>query len=166
MILQAKILEWVAMPFSRGSSWPRDWTQVSHIASRLFTISATWEAPTLCCYHTNTSMCSQWYLIVVLIAFLATGYLHLLKVSWLLPHNIKKINSRWIHDLNVINETIKLLKNTGEFLYKSDSLDSFQSTHTNSIRKGKILNFTLSKLNISVPKTHHLENENTNYRLG
>ena len=28
-ILQARILEWVAMPSSRGSSWPRDWTQVS-----------------------------------------------------------------------------------------------------------------------------------------
>ena len=29
-ILQARILEWVAFPFSRGSSQPRDWTQVSH----------------------------------------------------------------------------------------------------------------------------------------
>ena len=28
-ILQARILEWVAIPFSRGSSWTRDWTQVS-----------------------------------------------------------------------------------------------------------------------------------------
>ena len=28
-ILQARILEWVAMPSSRGSSWPRDWTHVS-----------------------------------------------------------------------------------------------------------------------------------------
>ena len=28
-ILQARILEWVTIPFSRGSSWPRDWTQVS-----------------------------------------------------------------------------------------------------------------------------------------
>ena len=28
-IFQAKILEWVAIAFSRGSSWPRDWTQVS-----------------------------------------------------------------------------------------------------------------------------------------
>ena len=27
-ILQARILQWVAMPFSRGSSWPRDWTHV------------------------------------------------------------------------------------------------------------------------------------------
>ena len=40
-ILQARILEWVTIPFSRGSSWPRDWTQVSHIAGRFFTIWAT-----------------------------------------------------------------------------------------------------------------------------
>ena len=36
-ILQVRILEWVAFPFSRGSSQPRDQTQVSHIAGRLFT---------------------------------------------------------------------------------------------------------------------------------
>ena len=36
-ILQARILEWVAISFSKGSSWPGDWTQVSHIAGRLFT---------------------------------------------------------------------------------------------------------------------------------
>ena len=39
-ILQARILEWVAISFSRVSSPPRDWTQVSCIASRLFT---TWD---------------------------------------------------------------------------------------------------------------------------
>ena len=39
-ILQARILEWVAIPFSRGSSWPRNGTQVSHIAGRFFTIWA------------------------------------------------------------------------------------------------------------------------------
>ena len=43
-ILQARILEWVAFPFSRGSSQPRDWTQVSRIAGRLFTSWATREA--------------------------------------------------------------------------------------------------------------------------
>ena len=37
-ILQARILEWVTIPFSRGSSPPRDQTQVSHIAGRFFTI--------------------------------------------------------------------------------------------------------------------------------
>ena len=42
-ILQARILEWVAFPFSRGSSQPKDQTQVSHIAGRFFTNWATRE---------------------------------------------------------------------------------------------------------------------------
>ena len=37
-ILQARILEWVAFPFSRGSSQPRDRTQVSRLAGRFFAI--------------------------------------------------------------------------------------------------------------------------------
>ena len=44
-ILQARIPEWVAIPFSRGSSRPRDWTLVSSIAGRFFIIWATREAP-------------------------------------------------------------------------------------------------------------------------
>ena len=40
-ILWARILEWVAVSFCRGSSWPRDWTQDSWIAGRFFTIWAT-----------------------------------------------------------------------------------------------------------------------------
>ena len=43
-ILQARILKWVAIPFSRGSSQPRDRTQVFCIASRFFTVWATREA--------------------------------------------------------------------------------------------------------------------------
>ena len=43
-ILQARILEWVTIFFSKGSSWPRDWTQVSCIAVRFFTLWATREA--------------------------------------------------------------------------------------------------------------------------
>ena len=42
-ILQARILEWVAISFSRGSSWLRDWTQVSCIAGGCFTTWATRE---------------------------------------------------------------------------------------------------------------------------
>ena len=38
-ILQARILEWVAFPFSRGSSQPRDQTQVSHTAGGLYQLS-------------------------------------------------------------------------------------------------------------------------------
>ena len=52
-IFQARILEWVAMPFSRGSSQPRDRTRVSYVSCIgrwvvvvvvVFTTSATWEA--------------------------------------------------------------------------------------------------------------------------
>ena len=43
-ILQARVLEWVAISFSRGSSLPRNWTWVSHIVGRHFTVWATREA--------------------------------------------------------------------------------------------------------------------------
>ena len=43
-IFQARILKWVAISFSRGSSWPRNRTQVSCIAGRFFTNWATREA--------------------------------------------------------------------------------------------------------------------------
>ena len=42
-ILQARILEWVAIAFSRRSSQPRDWTRVSHIVGRCFSVWATRE---------------------------------------------------------------------------------------------------------------------------
>ena len=54
-IFQARVLEWVAIPFSRGSSWPRDWTYISYIsalAGKFFTTSATWEAQGSLCYVT------------------------------------------------------------------------------------------------------------------
>ena len=44
-ILQARILEWVAIFFSRGSSWPKDWTWVSCISGGFFTLWATRKAP-------------------------------------------------------------------------------------------------------------------------
>ena len=44
-IVQARILQWIAIPFSRGSSQPRNWTRVSHTAGRFFTSWATREAP-------------------------------------------------------------------------------------------------------------------------
>ena len=42
-ILQARILEWVSIPFSRGSSWPRDRSWVLHIAGIFFIIWTTRE---------------------------------------------------------------------------------------------------------------------------
>ena len=77
-IFQARILEWAAMLSSKGSSQPRDWTQVSHITVRFFTIWATKEAymciyiyvnifflfQSVCIYliyimHTS-GMCTRW----------------------------------------------------------------------------------------------------------
>ena len=43
-IFQARILEWVAVSFSRGSSQPRDQTRISGIAGSFFTIRAIREA--------------------------------------------------------------------------------------------------------------------------
>ena len=50
-IFQARILEWVAISFSRRSSRPRDWTQVSCISGRLFT---TWGTRKSLQLHTIT----------------------------------------------------------------------------------------------------------------
>ena len=44
-ILQARILEWVAMPSSKGSSQPRDRTCISYIAGRFFTAEPPWNPP-------------------------------------------------------------------------------------------------------------------------
>ena len=53
--LQARILQWVAIPFSRGSSWLRDQPRVYCITGRFFTIWAIGEAHT--CIHTYTHTC-------------------------------------------------------------------------------------------------------------
>ena len=62
-ILQARILEWVAFPFSRGSSQPRDRTQVSHIAGGFFTSWAIREALFLCRYPMNRVEFSNGFLV-------------------------------------------------------------------------------------------------------
>ena len=49
-ILQARIVEWVAIPFLRGSSWPKDWIHISHKADRFFTVWATMK-PIVKVYH-------------------------------------------------------------------------------------------------------------------
>ena len=66
-----RVLEWVAISFSRGSSWPRDWTWVSHIAGRCFTLWATREAPYLSAIANNTSNMD---LQISLSGFISLGY--------------------------------------------------------------------------------------------
>ena len=48
-VIWARILEWVAIPFSRGSSWPRNWTWVSCISRWVLYHCATWNAQSAPC---------------------------------------------------------------------------------------------------------------------
>ena len=60
-ILKARLLEWVAISFSRGSSWCRDWNCISYIAGRNFFFFlnhwATWEAS---CAH-RVHLINKWH---------------------------------------------------------------------------------------------------------
>ena len=56
-ILQVRILQWVAISFSRGSSQPRDQTQISCIAGGFFTIWTAREVHTHTHTHTPESLC-------------------------------------------------------------------------------------------------------------
>ena len=56
-ILHTRILEWFAVLFSRGSSQPRDWTQVFHIAGKFFTVWAT--RALVCIYGSRASLLAQ-----------------------------------------------------------------------------------------------------------
>ena len=62
-ILQARILEWVAFPFFRGPSQPRDWTQVSRIAGGFFTSWGTREALWINSpwQKRSVSTCEKWW---------------------------------------------------------------------------------------------------------
>ena len=62
-ISQARIPEWVSSSFSRGSSWPRDWTHVSCTAGRFFTTEPPGK-PCFCvvfCKFNHLSLFSQMY---------------------------------------------------------------------------------------------------------
>ena len=76
-ILQARILEWVAIPFSRGSSWPRGQTQVFCTVGRFFAIWAIEEA------------LFGWWLDAIYVSY--RTWLNF--VSWLLGSNLKQAPS-------------------------------------------------------------------------
>ena len=59
-ILQARVLEWVATFFSRGSSWSRDQTWVSCIAGRFLTVRATREAHIMSKFQINYTQSLRW----------------------------------------------------------------------------------------------------------
>ena len=50
-IFQAGVLAWVAISFSRGSSQPRDWIQVFHVAGKLYPLNhLQWEVLSIMCF--------------------------------------------------------------------------------------------------------------------
>ena len=61
-ILQTRMLEWVAFPFSMGSSQPKNWTQVSCIAGGFFSSWATWEAQIISYFSYISSICARFLL--------------------------------------------------------------------------------------------------------
>ena len=65
-ISQAKILEWVAVYFSRGSSQPRDWTCVSCLLGRFFTTAPPVK---ICLYPSSVIYHSLWILYVLLMSY-------------------------------------------------------------------------------------------------
>ena len=81
-ILQARILEWLAIPFSRGSSQPRNQTRVSCIAGRFFTIWATRDACHHLVYGNNiiTMLCYLCFPITLLLCFMASLFKHSINV--------------------------------------------------------------------------------------
>ena len=62
-ILQARILEWITIPFSRVSSWPRDQPAVSCTAGRFFTVWAKRETPYIFLWEHKVAemfLCHRW----------------------------------------------------------------------------------------------------------
>ena len=100
-ILQARILEWVAFLFCRGSSQPRDRTQVSHIAGGLFTSWVTRKAQE---YWLGSLSLLQW---IFLTQEPNRGLLHCRQILYLLsyqeahPINISPAKPSF-HSLNLL----------------------------------------------------------------
>ena len=84
-IFQARILEWVAIAFSRGSSQPRDETWVSCTAGRFFTNWATREAP---------------YKSTILMKFQSTSYWAI----FFLKHNKVSLKFTWKNKPSALNK--------------------------------------------------------------
>ena len=75
-IVPARVLDWVAISFSRGSSQPRDRTRVSHIVGRRFTIWATREVLSLL-----VNLLTNEYLSILLSVKLGTGVALIYKIN-------------------------------------------------------------------------------------
>ena len=76
-ILQARTLDWVAVPFSMGSIWPRDQTLISCVAGRFLTIWATREAHIPVFHHLNPSLSPSFLLTLAVLKFWICGSIYI-----------------------------------------------------------------------------------------
>ena len=111
-IFQARILEWFSIPFSRESSWPRDWTHVSYVSSigsgGFFTAIATWEAPVWPITSSNQQGDTQCFL-ATQISYMAlhnqgTTSHHL---CYVLMVRTKGRDNTWIQVTRIMGESVK-----------------------------------------------------------
>ena len=106
-IFQARVLEWGAISFSRGSSQPRDWPQVSCIAGSCFTLWATREY-TICIKSIRNQLHYSPIMSIVLVGYLG-------QLCW----TLNKLGL-WTHSQNVTCSCVGDLLYIGKnFLYRS-----------------------------------------------
>ena len=88
-ILQARILKWVAMPSSRGSSWPRDQTCISYVSSlgrQLFTTSTNMgEPPKHYVKWNKLGQKDKYYMTYIILLYDIYHQILSQKVEWWLP---------------------------------------------------------------------------------
>ena len=98
-ILQARILEWVAFPFSRGSSQPRDRTQVSCIAGGFFTSWATREAHYI--MSSNISLFTQSRSCIKIGRYYLVSFSKILKFSDHLCSSLGDLRNQCISEIKI-----------------------------------------------------------------
>ena len=94
-ILQARTVESVAMPCSRGCSRPGDWTQVSHVAGRFFTVWATIaKSPLFPCSSFSSVLCKPHHLVCSIWPSLSRAICFIL--SWLHAIDVQDLEPTYI----------------------------------------------------------------------
>ena len=117
-ILQARVLEWVSISFSRGSSWPRDRTHIFYIGRCILYRWAIWESHTMA-----RVQCKVQQLQRIVCSFLKERFVLYLKFYLFFTSFIKmcskwvknlslfiKMCLKWVTDLNLRCKTMKLLQ--------------------------------------------------------
>ena len=117
-ILQARVLEWVAISFSRGSSWPRDRTHIFYIGRCILYRWAIWESHTMA-----RVQCKVQQLQRIVCSFLKERFVLYVKFYLFFTSFIKmcskwvknlslfiKMCLKWVTDLNLRCKTMKLLQ--------------------------------------------------------